>query len=270
MLSSPEAIKQLSNVLKTNVSACVSIGSFFLPQIGRIYEDMLSLYKAVSGMISAEVASRGLLATKTPMVRGMRTIKKEVLKLIETYIKKAEDLEAVKVNLIPSLLDAVLNDYNGNTPAARDAEVLNVMTTIVTRLGVRATAPRYRGRAHVHVQPLITDRVGDILAAVFECTLQMINQDFSEFPEHRVAFFKLLRAINLHCFPGASRSPPSLANEELTGTQRCARWSRLSSSSQSMRSSGPSSTRMQRPWYLDGGATLIWHRHRDIAETGLK
>lgn len=32
----------------------------------------------------------------------------------------------------------------------------------------------------------------------------MINQDFAEFPEHRVAFFKLLRAINIQCFPGSS------------------------------------------------------------------
>jgi exportin-1 len=31
----------------------------------------------------------------------------------------------------------------------------------------------------------------------------MINQDFAEFPEHRVGFFKLLRAINLNCFPCA-------------------------------------------------------------------
>jgi exportin-1 len=30
----------------------------------------------------------------------------------------------------------------------------------------------------------------------------MINQDFSEFPEHRVGFFKLLRAINASCFTG--------------------------------------------------------------------
>jgi exportin-1 len=30
----------------------------------------------------------------------------------------------------------------------------------------------------------------------------MINKDFSEYPEHRVEFFKLLRAINLNCFPG--------------------------------------------------------------------
>lgn len=65
-------------------------------------------------------------------------MKKEILKLVETYIKKAEDLEAVNVNFIPPLLDAVLGDYNRNVPTARDAEVLNVVATIVTRLGVRS------------------------------------------------------------------------------------------------------------------------------------
>lgn len=39
-----------------------------------------------------------------------------------------------------------------------------------------------------------------MLDAVFECTLNMINQDFAEYPEHRVAFFRLLRAINLNSF----------------------------------------------------------------------
>lgn len=52
------------------------------------------------------------------------------------------------------------------------------------------------------LQPLLTPQVPAILDAVFEPTLNMINQDFAEFPEHRVGFFKLLRAINLNCFPG--------------------------------------------------------------------
>lgn len=46
------------------------------------------------------------------------------------------------------------------------------------------------------------DQVPTIMENVFECTLEMINKDFSEFPEHRVEFFSLLRAINMHCFPG--------------------------------------------------------------------
>jgi len=48
------------------------------------------------------------------------------------------------------------------------------------------------------------DQVPVIMENVFECTLDMINKDFSEFPEHRVECFNLLRAINLHCFPGMS------------------------------------------------------------------
>lgn len=56
---------------------------------------------------------------------------------METYVKKAEDLEAVNTNFIPPLLDAILGDYNRNVPTARDAEVLNVMATITGRLGVR-------------------------------------------------------------------------------------------------------------------------------------
>lgn len=56
---------------------------------------------------------------------------------METYIKKAEDLESVSANFIPPLLDAILGDYHRNVPAARDAEVLNTMATITSRLGVR-------------------------------------------------------------------------------------------------------------------------------------
>ncbi len=59
VLSSMDNIKILANVLKTNVAACTSIGTFYLPQIGRIFLDMLGLYKAVSGIISETVVREG-------------------------------------------------------------------------------------------------------------------------------------------------------------------------------------------------------------------
>ncbi|KAH9484027.1 Exportin-1 [Psilocybe cubensis] len=192
VLASNDNIKILANVLKTNVSACTSIGSFYLPQLGRIFLDMLGLYKAVSGIVSETVQKEGVIATKTPKVRQLRTVKKEILKLMETYIKKAEDLDAVNNNFMPPLLDAILGDYSRNVPASRDAEVLNVMATIIQRLG-----------------PLLTPQVPAILEAVFEPTLNMINQDFSEYPEHRVGFFRLLRVINLNCFPALLTIPPN-------------------------------------------------------------
>ncbi|KAH9977221.1 CRM1 C terminal-domain-containing protein [Lactifluus volemus] len=217
VLSNSDNLRILSNVLKTNVAACTSIGSFFLPQIGLIYMDMLGLYRAVSGIISETVAKDGQIATKTPKIRQLRTVKKEILKLVETYIRKAEDLEAVNNSMIPPLLDAILGDYHRNVPEARDAEVLNVMSTITSRLG-----------------NLLTPQVPPILEAVFEPTLNMINQDFAEFPEHRVGFFKLLRAINLNCFPALLGLLPQ-----------------------------------QFKLFIDSIVWAIKHTMRDIAETGL-
>jgi exportin-1 len=78
----------------------------------------------------------GDIATKTPKIRQLRTVKKEILRLNETYIKRAEDLDVINRDFVPPLFDAILGDYTLNVPQARDAEVLNVMATIVTRLGV--------------------------------------------------------------------------------------------------------------------------------------
>jgi exportin-1 len=80
-------------------------------------------------------------------------------------------------NFIPPFLDAVLLDYNKTSvPSAREPEVLSAMASIVNKL-----------------QNHITNEVPKIFDAVFECTLNMINKDFEEFPEHRINFFLLLQ-----------------------------------------------------------------------------
>lgn len=186
LLLDPETVKVIANIIKTNVAVCSSMGAEFYSQLGHIYYNMLQLYRAVSSMISAQVANDGLIATKTPKVRGLRTIKKEVLKLVEIYIAQAKDLNVVVNVLVEPLMDAVLQDYLHNVPDARDAEVLNCMTTLVHKAG-----------------HMIVDQVVWILQSVFECTLNMINKDFTEYPEHRVEFYKLLKEIN-------SRAPVAL------------------------------------------------------------
>ncbi|KAJ5248663.1 CRM1 C terminal-domain-containing protein [Penicillium chermesinum] len=183
ILQDGETIKVIGNIMKTNVSACSSIGTYFYSQIGRIYHDMLNMYRATSQLINDAVANDGHIAPKTPKVRGLRTIKKEILKLIDTYVEKSDDLEMVNANMVPPLLEAVLIDYHRNVPDAREAEVLNVMTTIIHKL-----------------HNLMEDKIPAIMDSVFTCTLEMINKDFHEYPEHRVQFFKLLQAINLYCF----------------------------------------------------------------------
>ena len=54
---------------------------------------------------------------------------------------------------------------------------------------------------------LIIPQIPKILEAVFECTLEMINKNFEEFPEHRTNFFLLLQAVNKGCFTALLEIP---------------------------------------------------------------
>jgi exportin-1 len=191
VLKDHETVKQLSNILKTNVRGCKAIGHPFVVQLGRIYLDMLNVYKVLSENISAAVATAGQVVTKTPVIRAMRTVKKETLKLISTWVEKSNDPKMVCESFIPPLLDAVLGDYQRNVAVAREPEVLSTMTTVVNKLEAN-----------------ITTEVPHILDAVFECTLTMINKDLEEYPEHRTNFFLLLQAITSYCFSAFLQIPP--------------------------------------------------------------
>lgn len=191
VLKDPDAVKQLGNILKTNVRACKALGHPYVVQLGRIYLDMLNVYKVMSENISSAIATNGETVTKQPLIRSMRTVKKETLKLISGWVSRSTDPQMVAENFIPPLLDAVLLDYQRNVSAAREPEVLSTMATIVNRL-----------------EGNITKDIPQIFDAVFECTLEMINKDFEDFPEHRTNFFLLLQSVTAHCFQAYLNIPP--------------------------------------------------------------
>ncbi len=59
ILKDPETVRQLGSILKTNVRACKAVGHPFVLQLGRIYLDMLNVYKCLSENISSAVQSNG-------------------------------------------------------------------------------------------------------------------------------------------------------------------------------------------------------------------
>lgn len=193
ILKEIEVVKQLASILKTNVRACKALNHAYVLQLGRIYLDMLNVYKVMSENITSAIALNGEAVTKQPLIKAMRVVKKETLKLISDWISRSNDNTMVLENFIPPFLDAVLLDYQRTTvPCAREPEVLSAIATIVNTL-----------EGH------ITMEVPKIFDAVFECTLEMINKDFEEFPEHRTNFFLLLQAVNNHCFAAFLNIPPT-------------------------------------------------------------
>ena len=102
----------------------------------------------------------GEVVTRQPLIKSMRVVKKETLKLISCWVERSNDANMVLENFIPPLLDAVLLDYQRcAVPAAREPEVLSTMATTVNKL-----------------KGTITPQIPKIFDAVFECTLDMINK----------------------------------------------------------------------------------------------
>ena len=180
-------MKQLQNIIRTNERVAIALGHPYMVQLGHIYVDLLTVYKAYSELINSTIASSGgsnVHLMQTSAVRSMRAVKKEALRLLDTCIEKSEDNELVLTKFVPPLLDPVLGDYVRSIPAARDPEVLSLFCCLINKL-----------------QAMMTNEVPRVFEAVFKCTLDMITKNFEDCPEHRANLFNLLRAINHHCFP---------------------------------------------------------------------
>lgn len=57
---------------------------------------MLNVYKCMSENISAAIAANGESVTKQPLIRSMRTVKKETLKLISGWVSMSTDPQMVR------------------------------------------------------------------------------------------------------------------------------------------------------------------------------
>lgn len=59
--------------------------------MGRIYLDMLNIYNVMSANITDAIATNGDSVTKQPLIKNMRVIKKETLRLISDWISRSND-----------------------------------------------------------------------------------------------------------------------------------------------------------------------------------
>ncbi|XP_021309740.1 protein EXPORTIN 1A isoform X2 [Sorghum bicolor] len=183
ILKNQDVIRSVLNILQTNTGVACSLGPYFFPQISVIFLDMLTVYRMYSELVSNTISEGGPFASKTSFVKLLRSVKRETLKLIETFLDKAEDLPHLGKQFVPPMMDPVLGDYARNVPDARESEVLSLFAIIINK---------YKGE--------MLEEVPRIFEAVFQCTLEMITKNFEDYPEHRLKFFSLLRAIGTHCF----------------------------------------------------------------------
>lgn len=187
-----EVTRELSLFLRVfdRLSFGISRGVAVEKIVTQIYEDMLRLYKVYSETV-AQGANQNMVNWEA--FKLMRRVKGDCLRLIATFVDvsvkpkgaKADpaQIHSVAANIVPRLLEYVLEDYKNAKAAAKDHEVLQLLSALTRNLA-ESIAPA----------------VGTIFEKMFATTREMLDSDPRAFPDHRIAFFEFLKNLNASCF----------------------------------------------------------------------
>lgn len=171
-----EVIRTIGFIVKANERVASSLGHPFYTHLAKIFMELLQIYKLYSENISYVVANNSQQFSVS-ILKAMRTVRREILNLIATFISNNEDPDMVISEFLPKLSE-LITDYNGNVPNARDPEVLSLFATMIKKMGEK-------------MNPYIPD----ILSCLFESTLSMISSNYTDFMDFRRNFFTLVKNI---------------------------------------------------------------------------
>ena len=83
----PEVLKSIDFIIKVNTRVAESIGFLYLSYLKRIFQDLLRMYGLYSQCISNSVKYR----QNDHMVKPMKTVRRDILRLIQTYIERSNE-----------------------------------------------------------------------------------------------------------------------------------------------------------------------------------
>lgn len=144
-----DVLRNLIHILKTNVAACKSLGAPFFTQINLIFNDLISMYSLISQSVNQLASEQGLEVLRQPVVKLMRSVKRESLTLLSTWIARAglnkpddfssrlnrgsNSLDRMSDLVLEPLFRTILQDYQVAVPEAREPKVLSLLSiTIVS------------------------------------------------------------------------------------------------------------------------------------------
>lgn len=183
--SPEEKYKSLIRVLDINIAVCEAVGRHFIVQLEPNYVGILQLYQSVSEIILRQINDTGSNISDTSLVRICRNVKRRVLNLFKIFVMDLSptDFDRYYTTVLTPFMNIALADYRQELPKYKDPELLTCMNEVVVKSGQRNS-----------------QSIAYIIENTFMTTLDMLKDDTSEYPDHRVYFYKLLRTINLKGF----------------------------------------------------------------------
>ncbi|OBZ86573.1 Exportin-1 [Choanephora cucurbitarum] len=176
---------QMSQAIRLNISVCKPVGPIFKRQIQTILLDLTTCY---------QLASQAIHQQEQPNQQTVlfRRVRKLILELLETFFCSNERIDMQDQTILAGLITVILKDYQqARQPEARESDVLSLLTSYFEKIQ----------------DPIWPDLLQETIQIEFVSTLPMINTNFSDYPEFRHEFYRLLRVLNRRCFLNLFQSP---------------------------------------------------------------
>jgi exportin-1 len=171
-----EIIRTIGFVIKANERVAFALGHFYVVHLVKIFLELLQIYTLYSENISYVLANSGGNYNQN-IFKATKTVRREILNLIATFIKTNENPDMVVNDFLPKLSE-LITDYNNNIPQARDPEVLSLFSALIEKMGDK-----------------MNPHVPEILNCLFQSTLSMISENYTSFMDFRRNFFNLIKTI---------------------------------------------------------------------------
>jgi len=169
-----EAIRTIGFIIKANERVAFALGHSYVSHLSKIFMDLMQIYKLYSENISLAIKNGSY---NNSILKATKTVRREILNLIATFIKLSEDPDMIVNDFLPTL-SQLIEDYTNNVESARDPEVLSLFAALIEKMGDK-----------------MNPHIPEILNYLFEPTLSMISSNYTSFMDTRRNFFSLIKNI---------------------------------------------------------------------------
>ncbi|CAO3632166.1 unnamed protein product [Cunninghamella blakesleeana] len=167
-------LKSISIFISINDSLCITIGSLYSHQFYDVLDCLIGTYQYIK-MVALSKKGNFTNVIEYSLIKKIRT---EINKLTRHYVIETNVNQIKNMNQFNELIQTIMDDHR-TLENESDPIVLELLTSILDHFG--------------NLWPTFLD---SILQYVFEPTLKLITQNFTDYPDHRLGFYKLLNIIN--------------------------------------------------------------------------
>jgi exportin-1 len=187
-------IRNIDLILKINERVAFSAGTCYFSFGSYIYDNIIKMYSYYSNMVNQAYQTNNQFNST---VKVIKITKRTILKFLQTLVKYNEDREGILKFILPPL-SGLIDQYRTSHFENRDPDVLLVFSEILSKLK--------------NAQYEYINSIWNYLCLF---TLEMIKSDFQSFPEHRMNFFTLIKALIFNAFDALFQIQDSNFNKDV-------------------------------------------------------